>query len=59
MRRIDGRVSTTDTSATGTGSSSTGYAVLPVGAQQMWRNEYYYVDGGVTFTVNGRGPNTG
>ncbi|MGY5046626.1 hypothetical protein ACWDE0_13345 [Streptomyces sp. 900105755] len=52
-------MSTTDTSATGMGSSSTGYAVLPVGAQQMWRNEYYYVDGGVTFTVNGRGTNTG
>ncbi|MBW8799721.1 MAG: sigma-70 family RNA polymerase sigma factor [Streptomyces sp.] len=58
-RRMDDRVSTTDTSATGMGSSSTGYAVLPAGAQQMWQNEYYYVDGSVTFTVNERGADYG
>ncbi|MGY4924489.1 RNA polymerase sigma factor [Streptomyces sp. 900105755] len=58
-RRMDDRVSKTDTSATGMGSSSTGYAVLPAGAQQMWQNEYYYVDGSVTFTVNERGADYG
>ncbi|MFF4119109.1 RNA polymerase sigma factor [Streptomyces sp. NPDC001714] len=58
-RRMDDRVSATDGSATGMGSSSTGYDVLPAGAQQMWQNEYYYVDGSVTFTVNERGADYG
>ncbi|MFD4603703.1 RNA polymerase sigma factor [Streptomyces sp. NPDC058464] len=58
-RRMDDRVSTTDTSATGMGNSAVGYAVLPSGAQQMWQNEYYYVDGSVTFTVNERGADYG
>ncbi|GGN12004.1 RNA polymerase sigma factor [Streptomyces fuscichromogenes] len=58
-RRMDDRVSTTDSSATGMGNSAVGYAVLPSGAQQMWQNEYYYVDGSVTFTVNERGADYG
>jgi RNA polymerase sigma factor (sigma-70 family) len=58
-RRMDDRVSTTDSSATGMGNSTVGYAVLPSGAQQMWQNEYYYVDGSVTFTVNERGADYG
>ncbi|WP_217554934.1 RNA polymerase sigma factor [Streptomyces sp. GbtcB6] len=58
-RRMDDRVSTTDTSATGMGNSAVGYAVLPSGAQQMWQNEYYYVDGSVTFTLNERGADYG
>ncbi|MFE2069199.1 RNA polymerase sigma factor [Streptomyces sp. NPDC059467] len=58
-RRMDDRVSTTDTSATGMGNSAVGYAVLPSGAQQMWQNEYYYVDGSVTLTVNERGADYG
>ncbi|MEU9341764.1 sigma-70 family RNA polymerase sigma factor [Streptomyces sp. NPDC048278] len=58
-RRMDDRVSTTDASATGMGNSAVGYAVLPAGAQQMWQNEYYYVDGSVTFTVNERGADYG
>ncbi|WP_406441132.1 sigma-70 family RNA polymerase sigma factor [Streptomyces sp. NBC_00631] len=58
-RRMDDRVSATDSSATGMGSSAVGYAVLPAGAQQMWQNEYYYVDGSVTFTVNERGADYG
>jgi hypothetical protein len=58
-RRMDDRVSSTDSSATGMGNSTTGYAVLPAGTQQMWQNEYFYVDGGVTLTVNERGADYG
>ncbi|MFF7983665.1 RNA polymerase sigma factor [Streptomyces sp. NPDC007901] len=58
-RRMDDRVSTTDSSATGMGNSAVGYAVLPSGAQQMWQNEYFYVDGSVTLTVNERGADYG
>ncbi|MGW7423728.1 RNA polymerase sigma factor [Streptomyces sp. NPDC054813] len=58
-RRMDDRISSTDASATGMGSSATGYAVLPAGTQQMWQNEYFYVDGSVTFTVNERGADYG
>ncbi|MEU0177715.1 sigma-70 family RNA polymerase sigma factor [Streptomyces massasporeus] len=41
--------------ATGMGGPSIGYAVLPPGTQQMWQNEYFYVDGTVTLTQNERG----
>ncbi|MEW1645637.1 sigma-70 family RNA polymerase sigma factor [Streptomyces sp. NPDC091219] len=58
-RRMDDPVSTTDTTATGMGSSTTGYDVLPAGTQQMWQNEYFYVDGSVTLTVNERGADYG
>lgn len=58
-RRMDDPVSTTDTTATGMGSSTTGYDVLPTGTQQMWQNEYFYVDGSVTLTVNERGADYG
>ncbi|MER7835247.1 sigma-70 family RNA polymerase sigma factor [Streptomyces sp. NPDC096040] len=58
-RRMDDRVGSTDASSTGMGSSATGYAVLPAGTQQMWQNEYFYVDGSVTFTVNERGADYG
>ncbi|MGW2964045.1 RNA polymerase sigma factor [Streptomyces sp. NPDC001220] len=58
-RRMDDRISSTDATATGMGSSATGYAVLPAGTQQMWQNEYFYVDGGVTLTVNERGADYG
>ncbi|MEU1339551.1 RNA polymerase sigma factor [Streptomyces sp. NPDC090075] len=58
-RRMDDRVSTTDSSATGMGNSAVGYAVLPSGTQQMWQNEYFYVDGSVTLTVNERGADYG
>lgn len=58
-RRMDDRVSTTDSSATGMGNSTVGYDVLPAGAQQMWQNEYFYVDGSVTLTVNERGADYG
>ncbi|WP_330264142.1 sigma-70 family RNA polymerase sigma factor [Streptomyces griseorubiginosus] len=58
-RRMDDSVSATDSSATGMGSSATGYAVLPAGTQQMWQNEYFYLDGSVTLTVNERGADYG
>ncbi|SMQ19275.1 RNA polymerase sigma factor, sigma-70 family [Streptomyces sp. Ag82_O1-12] len=41
--------------ATGMGGPSIGYAVLPPGTQQMWQNEYFYLDGSVTLTQNERG----
>ncbi|MFF7794411.1 sigma-70 family RNA polymerase sigma factor [Streptomyces sp. NPDC007991] len=40
---------------TGMGGPDIGYAVLPPGTQQMWQNEYFYVDGSVTLTLNERG----
>ncbi|WP_228044298.1 sigma-70 family RNA polymerase sigma factor [Streptomyces ferrugineus] len=44
---------------TGMGGPDTGYTVLPDGTQQMWQNEYFYVDGSVTLTVNERGASYG
>ncbi|MFJ8110780.1 RNA polymerase sigma factor [Streptomyces sp. NPDC096132] len=58
-RRMDDPVSSTDPTSTGMGNSATGYAVLPAGTQQMWQNEYFYVDGSVTLTVNERGADYG
>jgi RNA polymerase sigma factor (sigma-70 family) len=58
-RRMDDPVSSTDRSATGMGSQATGYAVLPPGTQQMWQNEYFYLDGSVTLTVNESGADYG
>ncbi|MGW6906316.1 RNA polymerase sigma factor [Streptomyces sp. NPDC054940] len=58
-RRMDDRVSSTDTSATGMGNSTTGYAVPPSGTQQMWQNEWFYVDGSVTLVQNERGADYG
>jgi RNA polymerase sigma factor (sigma-70 family) len=37
---------------TSMGSTSTGYDTLPAGAQQVWQNEYYYLDGTVTLHQN-------
>ncbi|QNP75692.1 sigma-70 family RNA polymerase sigma factor [Streptomyces roseirectus] len=45
--------------ATGMGGPAIGYAVLPDGTQQMWQNEYFYLDGAVTLTVNERGADYG
>jgi hypothetical protein len=58
-RRMDDPVSGTDGTATGMGDSTVGYAVLPAGTQQMWQNEYFYLDGSVTLTVNERGADYG
>ncbi|MEV5438234.1 sigma-70 family RNA polymerase sigma factor [Streptomyces sp. NPDC052682] len=45
--------------ATGMGGPAIGYAVLPAGTQQMWQNEYFYLDGSVTLTQNERGADYG
>jgi len=37
------------------GNPTEGYAVLPPGAQQMWQNEFYYVDGSITLHQNETG----
>ncbi|WP_327185322.1 RNA polymerase sigma factor [Streptomyces sp. NBC_01334] len=58
-RRMDDPVSATDTTATGMGSKATGYIVPPSGTQQMWQNEYFYLAGSVTLTVNERGADYG
>ncbi len=34
------------------GNREAGYITLPSGAQQMWNNEYFYLDGTVTLTLN-------
>jgi len=44
---------------TGMGGPDIGYTVLPDGTQQMWQNEYFYVDGTVTLNVNERGASYG
>ncbi|MFE2213164.1 RNA polymerase sigma factor [Streptomyces canus] len=58
-RRMDDPVSATDSTATGMGNATVGYTVLPAGTQQMWQNEYFYLDGSVTLTVNERGADYG
>ncbi len=42
----------TDTPHTWMGRPSVGYDTVPSGAQQMWQNEYYYLDGTVTLHEN-------
>ncbi|WP_312870759.1 RNA polymerase sigma factor [Streptomyces himalayensis] len=44
---------------TGMGGPDTGYTVLPDGTQQMWQNEYFYIDGTVTLNQNERGASYG
>lgn len=39
----------------GPNGPASGYVVLPEGAQQMWQNEFFYLDGTVTLTNNERG----
>ncbi|QUQ64424.1 RNA polymerase sigma factor [Kutzneria sp. CA-103260] len=39
----------------GSSGPAAGYVVLPPGAQQMWQNEYFYLDGEVTLNNNERG----
>ncbi|MEU0339885.1 sigma-70 family RNA polymerase sigma factor [Streptomyces bobili] len=59
-RRMDDPLDgTSDGPVTGMGGPDTGYTVLPAGTQQMWQNEYFYVDGTVTLTQNERGADYG
>ncbi|NUP41970.1 MAG: sigma-70 family RNA polymerase sigma factor, partial [Streptomyces sp.] len=52
-RRMDDQIpGATDRPHTGMGSAATGFDTLPAGAQQMWQNEYYYLDGSVTLHLN-------
>ncbi|WP_246101689.1 RNA polymerase sigma factor [Streptomyces cyaneus] len=44
---------------TGMGGPDIGYTVLPDGTQQMWQNEYFYLDGTVTLNQNERGASYG
>jgi hypothetical protein len=44
---------------TGMGGPDIGYTDLPDGTQQMWQNEFFYVDGTVTLNVNERGASYG
>jgi hypothetical protein len=47
------------TAQTGMGSPSTGFDTLPTGAQQMWQNEYFYLDGTVVLHQNQGWPSVG
>lgn len=40
------------TSGTWMGNAADGLIVLPAGAQQMWQQEFYYLDGSVTVHLN-------
>ncbi|WP_420310437.1 RNA polymerase sigma factor [Streptomyces sp. YS-B37] len=51
-RRMDDRQPGTTDAHTWLGNGPRGYATLPAGAQQMWQNEYYYLDGTVTLNLN-------
>jgi RNA polymerase sigma factor (sigma-70 family) len=53
-RRMDDVVPGSPEGYTLMGSPETGYTVLPEGAQQMWQNEYFYLDGTVTLTNHQR-----
>ncbi|WUU18472.1 sigma-70 family RNA polymerase sigma factor [Streptomyces sp. NBC_00663] len=55
-RRMD---DATGPGTTGMGGPDTGFTVLPAGTQQMWQNEYFYLDGSVDLTVNERGASYG
>ncbi|MFE7272599.1 sigma-70 family RNA polymerase sigma factor [Streptomyces sp. NPDC057623] len=44
---------------TGMGGPDIGYTVLPDGTQQMWQNEYFYLDGTVVLHQNERGASYG
>lgn len=57
-RRMDDPTSA-DGRTSGMGGPDTGYTVLPDGTQQMWQNEYFYLDGTVTLTQNERGADYG
>ena len=52
-RRMDDQVpGATDLPHTWMGSRSTGFDTLPSGTQQMWQNEFFYLDGSVTLHLN-------
>ncbi|MGW1759864.1 RNA polymerase sigma factor [Streptomyces mirabilis] len=50
--RMDDVQSGSTDGTTWMGGPSVGYAVLPSGTQQMWQNEYFWIDGTVTLHQN-------
>ena len=51
-RRMDDLKPGTTVAGTWMGDRNEGYATLVAGAQQMWQNEYFYLDGTVTLHLN-------
>lgn len=51
-RRMDDHGAGQPASTTWMGNAKAGYITLPSGAQQMWNNEYFYLDGSVTLHEN-------
>ncbi|MEU6141996.1 sigma-70 family RNA polymerase sigma factor [Streptomyces sp. NPDC047081] len=51
-RRMDDTHPGETADSTWMGNKKAGYVTLPSGAQQMWNNEYFYLDGTVTLTLN-------
>ncbi|MEU1799851.1 sigma-70 family RNA polymerase sigma factor [Streptomyces sp. NPDC019937] len=54
-RRLDDVQPGSADGTTWMGGPATGTTVLPAGAQQMWQNEYFWLDGSVTLHQNERG----
>lgn len=50
--RMDDRQPGATAGGTWMGNRQQGLATLPPGAQQMWQNEYYYLDGSITLHLN-------
>ncbi|MGW1804725.1 sigma-70 family RNA polymerase sigma factor [Streptomyces sp. NPDC002078] len=50
--RMDDRQPGATAGGTWMGNRQQGLIMLPPGAQQMWQNEYYYLDGSVTLHLN-------
>ncbi|GHE13343.1 RNA polymerase sigma factor [Streptomyces alanosinicus] len=50
--RMDDRQPGATAGGTWMGNRQQGLITLPPGAQQMWQNEYYYLDGSVTLHLN-------
>ncbi|RPE42205.1 RNA polymerase sigma factor (sigma-70 family) [Streptomyces sp. Ag109_O5-1] len=50
--RMDDRQPGATAGGTWMGNRQQGLIILPPGAQQMWQNEYYYLDGSVTLHLN-------
>lgn len=54
-RRMDDHGDGQPADTTWMGNPKAGYVTLPTGAQQMWNNEFFYLDGTVTLHENERG----
>ncbi|WP_053659093.1 hypothetical protein [Streptomyces sp. MMG1121] len=50
--RMDDRQPGATADGTWMGNRQQGLITLPPGAQQMWQNEYYYLDGSITLHLN-------